>query len=180
MMVGKVNGMSPRIDPSAFVAPGAVVLGDVELGAQVSVWYGAVLRGDINWIRVGARSNLQDGVIIHVEHRGPGTLVGEEVVVGHRAVLHSCTVEDRALIGMGAVVLDGARVEAGAVVAAGAVVPPGAVIPARTMAAGVPARVKRDLSPEELEATGATMRRYLKVSRCHQDPELVIDFSREG
>ncbi len=178
-MIDKVNGMSPRIHPSAFVAPGAVVLGDVELGAQVSVWYGAVLRGDINWIRVGERSNLQDGVIVHVEHRGPGTLVGREVVVGHRALLHSCTVEDRALIGMGSVVLDGARVESGAVVAAGAVVPPGAVIPARTMAAGVPARVKRELSPRELEASRATMRRYLKVSRCHQDPDVVIDFDRE-
>ena len=179
-MINQVNGNHPRIDPSVFIAPGAVVLGDVELAAQVSVWYGAVLRGDINWIRVGQRTNLQDGVIIHVEHRGPGTLVGREVVVGHRAILHSCTVEDRVLIGMGAVVLDRARVETGAVVAAGAVVPPGAVIPAGTMAAGVPARVKRELTPDELEATGATMRRYLKVSRCHQDPELVIDFSREG
>ena len=178
-LIGPLNGKEPRIDASAFVAPGAVVLGDVELGPQVSVWYGCVLRGDINWIRVGARTNLQDGTIIHVANRGDGTLVGQDVVVGHRVVLHSCVVGDRALIGMGAVVLDRARVGEAAVVAAGSVVAPGQVIPAGVMAAGVPARVKRDLTADELERPLRVVDRYLRVMACHQDPSLVYDFSQE-
>ena len=139
-MIESINGKTPLVDPSAFIAPGAVVLGDVELGPQVSVWYGCVLRGDINWIRVGARTNLQDGSVIHVAHVGQGTQVGSEVVVGHRVVLHSCTVGDQVLIGMGAVVLDRAQVGEGCIVAAGAVVPPGMIVPPDTMVAGVPAR----------------------------------------
>ena len=178
-MIRKVNGKEPRIDPTAFIAPTAVVLGEVELGPQVSVWYGCVLRADINWIRVGARSNLQDGVIVHVAHRGQGTLVGCEVVVGHRVILHSCTVEDGALIGMGAVVMDRAVVGAGSVIGAGAVVPPDSVIPPRSLAVGVPARVRREVGPEELARVRATMGRYLRVQECHRDPEVVIDFSRE-
>ncbi len=178
-MIGPVNGKTPLIHPSAFVAPGAVVVGDVELGPQVSVWYGCVLRGDINWIRVGARTNIQDGSVIHVAHRGQGTTVGADVVVGHRVVLHSCVIDDRALIGMGAVVLDGARVGQGSVVAAGGVVPPGMEIPPGVMVSGVPAKVRRDLRPDELARTEAVVRRYLKVSDCHRDPGLVVDFTRE-
>jgi carbonic anhydrase/acetyltransferase-like protein (isoleucine patch superfamily) len=179
-LIAPVNGKTPRVDPSALVAPGASVLGDVELGPGVSVWFGCVLRGDINWIRVGAESNLQDGTVVHVAHRGPGTLVGSQVVVGHRVVLHSCTVADRVLVGMGAVILDRATVEEGAVVAAGAVVPPGAVIPAGHLAAGVPAKVVRPLSPEELDRTRAIKDRYLRVQGLYRDPELVIDFAEEG
>jgi len=178
-MIGSVNGKTPRIDPSAFVAPGAVVVGEVELGPQSSVWYGCVLRGDVNWIKIGARSNLQDGTIVHVDHQGQGSLVGDEVVVGHRVVLHSCTLEDRCLVGMGAVVLGRARVGAGAIVAAGSVVPPGFQVPPGTMAAGVPAKVKRELSPAEQEAIMGPMRRYLKVMELHRDPSLSLDFSRE-
>ncbi|MGD8563055.1 MAG: gamma carbonic anhydrase family protein [Desulfarculaceae bacterium] len=178
-MVGKVNGKTPRIDPSAFVAPGAVVLGDVELGPEASVWYGAVLRADINWIRVGARTSLQDGTIIHVSHKGQGTEVGKEVVVGHRVVLHSCTIGDNSLIGMGAVVLDQAKVGEWAVVAAGSVVAPGSEIPPYTMAMGVPAKPRRELSPQEAEAHRAPMLRYLRVMKCHQDPEMIVDFSQE-
>jgi carbonic anhydrase/acetyltransferase-like protein (isoleucine patch superfamily) len=179
-MDNMVNGKAPVIPASAFVAPGAVVVGDVVLGEQTSVWYGCVLRGDINWIRVGARTNLQDGTIIHVAHRGQGTTVGADVVVGHRVVLHSCVIDDRALIGMGAVVLDGAKVGAGAVVAAGSVVPPRMEIPPGVMVSGVPAKVRRELRPDELERTLAVVRRYLKVSACHRDPGLVIDFTREN
>lgn len=157
------------MDPSAFIAPGAVVLGEVELGPEVSVWYGCVLRGDINWIRVGARTNLQDGTIIHVSHTGQGTQVGREVVVGHRVVLHSCSVEDQVLIGMGAVVLDRASVGEGAIVAAGAVVPPGMVVPPNTMVAGIPAKVVRPVTSEQRQATVATMERYLKAMAMHKD-----------
>jgi carbonic anhydrase/acetyltransferase-like protein (isoleucine patch superfamily) len=167
-MIESINGKTPLVDPSAFIAPGAVVLGDVELGPQVSVWYGCVLRGDINWIRVGARTNLQDGSVIHVSHVGQGTMVGSEVVVGHRVVLHSCTVGDQVLIGMGAVVLDRAQVGEGAIVAAGAVVPPGMIVPPDTMVAGVPAKVIRPVTPEQRQATVATMERYLKAMAMHQ------------
>ncbi|MCF8041248.1 MAG: gamma carbonic anhydrase family protein [Desulfarculaceae bacterium] len=167
-MIESINGKTPLVDPSAFIAPGAVVLGDVELGPEVSVWYGCVLRGDINWIRVGARTNLQDGSVIHVSHTGQGTLVGCEVVVGHRVVLHSCTVEDQVLIGMGAVVLDRAQVGQGAIVAAGAVVPPGMIVPPDTMVAGVPAKVIRPVTPEQRQATVATMERYLKAMAMHK------------
>ena len=167
-MIESINGKTPLVDPSAFIAPGAVVLGDVELGPQVSVWYGCVLRGDINWIRVGARTNLQDGSVIHVSHVGQGTMVGSEVVVGHRVVLHSCTVGDQVLIGMGAVVLDRVQVGEGSIVAAGAVVPPGMIVPPDTMVAGVPAKVIRPVTPEQRQATVATMERYLKAMAMHQ------------
>jgi carbonic anhydrase/acetyltransferase-like protein (isoleucine patch superfamily) len=179
-MNNMINGKAPHIPASAYVAPGAVVVGDVVLGEQASVWYGCVLRGDINWIRVGERTNLQDGTIIHVGHKGPGTTVGDDVVVGHRVVLHSCLIGDRVLIGMGAVVLDGATVGQGAVVAAGSVVPPGMTIPPGVMVSGVPAKVRRDLRPEELARTLAVVRRYIKVSACHRDPSLVVDFTGEN
>lgn len=177
-MIESINGKTPQVDPSAFIAPDAVVLGDVELGPEVSVWYGCVLRGDINWIRVGARTNLQDGTIVHVSHRGQGTLVGREVVVGHRVVLHSCTVEDQVLIGMGAVVLDRARVGEGAIVAAGAVVPPGMVVPPDTMVAGVPAKVVRPVTPEQRQNTLAAMERYLQAMAMHK--ELMARQGRQG
>jgi gamma-carbonic anhydrase len=179
-MINTVNGMTPRIDPSAYVAPGAVVVGDVELGPQSSVWYNAVLRGDLNWIRVGARSNLQDGTIVHVDHRREGTLVGSDVIVGHRVILHSCVVGDRSLVGMGAVLLNGSQVGEGAMVAAGAVLAPGFVVPPGTLAAGVPARIKRELTPAEQENILAGVGRYLQVMQAHQDPSFIVDFLRKG
>ncbi len=178
-MIESINGKTPRVDPSAFVAPGAVVIGDVELGPEASVWYQSVLRGDINWIRIGARSSIQDGTVIHVAHRGDGATVGSEVVVGHRVVLHGCVVEDGCLIGMGAVVLDRAVIGAGSIVAAGAVVPPGMKVPPGTLVAGVPAKVRRELDPEDFERTKGAMNRYRRVARLHADPSLTIDFSQE-
>ncbi|MEW5913141.1 MAG: gamma carbonic anhydrase family protein [Thermodesulfobacteriota bacterium] len=175
-----MNGKTPRVDPTAFVAPGAYVLGDVELGPQVSVWYGCVLRGDVNLIQVGARTNLQDQTVLHANHRGHGVLVGAEVMVGHRVILHACTVGDRALIGMGAVVLDRATVGEGATVAAGAVVSPDTVVPPFTLVAGVPAKVRRQVTPEELENRRGAIERYIRLSACHSDLSLVHDFSQEA
>ena len=177
-MIESIKGITPRVDPSAFIAPGAVVLGDVELGPQVSVWYGCVLRGDINWIRVGARTNLQDGTIIHVSHTGEGTQVGADVVVGHRVVLHSCLVEDQVLIGMGAVILDRARVREGAIVAAGSVVPPGMEVPPDTMVAGVPAKVVRPVTPEQRQNTLGAVGRYLRAVDMHR--EMLAGQKRRG
>ncbi len=156
------GGVAPRFGERVFVAPGAVVIGDVQLGDDVSVWFGAVVRGDIHHVRIGARSNLQDGVVVHVEHGEFPTLVGEEVTVGHGAVLHGCTVGRGALIGIGARVLNGAVVGERALVAAGAVVREGFEVPPHTLVAGVPATVRRELTEEELARLDEGWRNYLE------------------
>ena len=158
----------PRLGERVFVAPGAVVAGDVELGDDVSVWFGSVLRGDVHWIRVGAGTNIQDGAIVHVTHQRHPTTIGEGVVVGHQAVLHGCTVEDGALVGIGARVLDGAVVEAGAQVGAGAVVTPGHRVPAGHLALGVPARPVRPLDDDEVAAIQAIRDRYIALKERYR------------
>ncbi len=144
------RGKLPRIAPDAFVASGAVVIGDVELGAGASLWFGCVARGDVNWIRIGARTNVQDRTVIHVHHAGPAAEIGAEVTIGHGCLVHACTLEDRAFIGMGAIILDGAIVESEAMVAAGALVPPGKRVLARQLWVGAPARFVRMLRDDEL------------------------------
>lgn len=141
---------TPLVPASAFVAPGAALIGDAALGEDASIWFGAVLRADLNSIRVGRRSNLQDGVVVHVNAGDDSTTVADEVTVGHRAVLHGCRLETRCLVGMGSVVLDGAVVGKEAMVAAGALVPPGLEIPPRMLARGVPARIARPLTDAEI------------------------------
>ena len=138
----------PKLHPSVYIAPTACVIGDVELGEHSSVWFGAVLRGDEVAIRIGTRTNIQDGVIIHGDS-GQDVHIGNDVTVGHGAIIHGCVIEDGALIGMGAVVLDGAVIESGALVAAGAVVSPGKRVGANTLWAGVPAKPLRELQPED-------------------------------
>ena len=165
--VREVDGRSPRVDPTAFVADGAEVCGAVEIGPSASVWYGAVLRGDIEAIRVGAESSVQDGCVLHTDAGWP-CVVGRRVTVGHRAVLHGCVVEDGALVGMGAVVLSGARIGAGAVVAAGALVPEGGVVPAGALAMGVPARVVRAVRPEEAERVRRGVAHYVELAAAHR------------
>lgn len=179
-MIEAVNGKTPVLHRNVFVAPDAWVLGDVELGDEVSIWYGSILRGDINSIKVGARSNVQDQSIFHVGHKGQGVVVGEEVVIGHRVTLHACTIEDRALIGIGAVVLDGALVGEGAMVAAGAVVAPRSVIPAGTLAMGIPAKPVRQVTDRERASNQSACDRYVRVARCHFDRGLAIDFSKDA
>ncbi|KIX13593.1 acetyltransferase [Dethiosulfatarculus sandiegensis] len=178
-MIQEVNGRTPKLGKNAFVAEGAFVLGDVTLGEDASVWYGAVIRGDINWIRIGDRSNIQDGVVIHVNHKGQGVRVGNEVLVGHRVVLHACTVEDGALIGNGAVVLDGAHIGARAMVAAGSVVPPGAKVPPETLVMGSPARPKRALTPEEMESNRKGSLRYVRIKEAHRTPGVLVEYGPE-
>jgi len=161
-------GIHPRIHPTAFVAPTATVIGNVTIEAEASVWFGAVIRGDEpeHEIRVGARTSIQDNCVVHVSQQG-ATLIGAEVTVGHGAILESCTVGDGALIGMNAVVLQGARVGAGALVAAGAVVSVGADIPARHMAAGTPARVRKELDGESLRWVTTSAAHYVELSRSY-------------
>ncbi len=155
-------GRTPNLDPSAFVAAGARLIGDVALGEGASVWYNAVLRGDSAAITVGAGSNLQDNVSVHVDAGHP-VVIGENVSVGHNAVVHGCTIGDGSLIGMGSVVLSGAVIGAGCLVAGGAVVLEGSVIPDGSLVAGVPAKVRRELSAEER----AGILRNADVYRAH-------------
>ncbi|MDP6977820.1 MAG: gamma carbonic anhydrase family protein [Myxococcota bacterium] len=163
--------MRPRIAADAWVAPGAVVVGDVELASQASVWYGCVLRGDVNAIRVGARSNVQDGSVLHVTRQRFETIVGDEVTIGHRAVVHGCTVGDGALIGIGATVMDGATVGEGALVGAGAIVTPGKTVPPRSLVMGIPARVVRTLEDDELERQRLRAIEYVELSGQHRDSQ---------
>jgi carbonic anhydrase/acetyltransferase-like protein (isoleucine patch superfamily) len=157
------QGRWPRLGERVFIAPGAQVVGDVELGDDVSFWFHTAARGDVHWIRVGARSNIQDGAVLHVAYRTHPLVLGADVVVGHQAVLHGCTVEDGALIGIGARVLDGAVVERGAQVGAGAVVAPGHRVPAGHLALGVPARTVRPLTAEESQRIVETCARYVAL-----------------
>ena len=162
-----VGDKAPRLAPDAWVAPGAVIVGDVELGAGASVWYNCVLRGDVNWIRVGPRTNIQDQSVLHVSRDGFPCELGAEVTVGHRAVVHGCRVGDGALIGIGAIVLDGAEIGAEALVGAGAVVTPGTVVPEGMLAVGIPARVVRPLRAEEREEQRRRALEYVENARVH-------------
>ena len=163
---------SPRIDADAFVASTAVVIGDVEIGPESGIWYGCVVRGDINRIRIGARTNIQDGTIIHVAgphfNGGTPTLVGDDVTVGHGAILHACTLHDRAFVGMAATVMDGAVVEADAMVAAGALVPPGKRVETGQLWAGSPARYRRDLTDTEVAEIKSSADRYVALAKRYR------------
>lgn len=188
----KAAAASAAASGPAFVAPNATVLGSVELGQGCSVWYGAVLRGDVNAIRVGARTNLQDNVVVHVARHTAGsnpprpTTIGCDTTVGHGATLHACTIGDGCLIGMGATVLDGAVVESGSIVAAGALVPPGAVVKSGTVWAGQPAKLLRALEADERAFIAGSALNYAKLAREHGDEcckafeELVVDSKARG
>jgi len=155
---------TPKVDPSAFVAPGATVIGNVEIGAGSGVWFGAVLRGDVNEIRIGRRTNLQDGSVVHVSRAGSGTYIGDEVTIGHMVLLHACRLMDRCFIGMKACIMDDAVVETGAMVAAGAVVTPGKRVPAGELWAGSPAKLKRVLTPDEIARFADSVDVYAKLA----------------
>ena len=158
----------PSIDADAWVAPGATVVGDVAVGPASSVWYGAVLRGDGDRIALGARTNVQDGCVLHTDPGFPLTL-GDGVSVGHRAVLHGCTVGDDSLVGMGAVVLNGARIGRNCLVAASALVLEGVEIPDGSLVAGAPAKVRRPLTDDEVAALRANADTYVELMRRHAD-----------
>jgi carbonic anhydrase/acetyltransferase-like protein (isoleucine patch superfamily) len=170
------GGHLPRVDPAAFVAPGATLIGDVEIGAEASVWYHCVLRGDMNRIRIGARSNLQDGSVIHVDPPRPGApdigypcLIGEEVLIGHMAMVHGCILHDRAFVGLGAIVMDGCVIEGDAMLAAGALLAPGRRIPAGQLWAGRPAKHVRDLSEADLAGMREGVAHYVALARLHRE-----------
>jgi carbonic anhydrase/acetyltransferase-like protein (isoleucine patch superfamily) len=170
MHIRPYNGVLPTLGARAYIDPAAAVIGDVVLGDDVSVWPLTVIRGDVNFIRIGDRTNIQDGTVIHVSHDGPhaklggfATRIGSDVTIGHKAIIHACTIEDAVLIGMGAIVLDGAVVKKHGFVGAGALVPPGKVIGEGELWLGNPARKARMLSDAEIEALYYSAGHYVRL-----------------
>ena len=163
------HGVTPRVHPTAFVAPTAVLIGDVEVGPEASIWFGAVLRADHpeHGIRIGARTSVQDNCVLHVSARGP-TIVGDEVTVGHGSAFESCEIRRGALIGMNAVILQGAVIGEEALVAALSVVPEGMMVPPRTLVAGIPARVKKELSGEAARWVMESAAHYVELARTYR------------
>jgi len=159
------GGISPSLGENVFVAPSAEIIGEVTIGDESSIWFQSVLRGDINSIRIGKRTNLQDGTIVHVDYEINDVVVGDEVTIGHRAVIHGCWIHSRCLIGMNATVLSGAEIQTGAIVAAGAVVRENQVIPQRTLFAGVPAAPVRDVTDEEWETIVNSAAHYVHYGK---------------
>jgi carbonic anhydrase/acetyltransferase-like protein (isoleucine patch superfamily) len=161
------EGLAPRVASNAFVAPNATLIGDIEVGDQASIWYGCMLRADVNSIRIGPRTNLQDGTIVHVSPGNFPTRIGADVLVGHQALLHGCTLEDEAYIGIRATVLNGCVIESRAIVAAGALVVEGTRVPSGELWAGMPARRLRDLRAGEAEAMQDAVRHYVVLAGKH-------------
>ncbi len=162
------KGVHPRIAASAFIAPTAVVIGDTEIGEDTSLWFGVIVRGDVNVIRIGARTNIQDLCAIHADFGELWTEVAEEVTVGHSAILHGCRIGPRCLIGMGAKLLNGVQVGEESVVAAGAVVPEGMIIPPRSLVMGLPARVRRAVTDEEVAKIRLGGAHYVEYKELHR------------
>lgn len=167
-MILEHKGRLPQLDESVFLAPGACVIGDVQVGENSSLWFNVVVRGDVNFIRIGKRSNIQDGSIVHVTRDTHPTVIGDDVTVGHSATLHGCTVHDGCLIGIGAIVLDGAVIGASSLVAAGSVVAPGTEVPPRSLVMGQPGLVKRALTEEECKNIHSFADRYVQYQDDYQ------------
>lgn len=168
-MIRDFQDRSPRIHETVFIAETAVVVGDVEIGRESSVWYNCVLRGDVNRIRIGERTNIQDGTVIHVSRKEEfATVIEDEVTVGHAAVVHGCRVGRRSLVGIGAIILDGARIGAESLVAAGSLVTPGTVVPERSFVLGSPARVKRELTDDEVADLERFWRGYVELNGIYR------------
>lgn len=162
------QGTLPTIDSDCFIAPNATVIGDVVIGKGTNVWFNVVIRGDVHEIRIGERTNIQDGTIVHVTSGKFGTYIGSDITIGHGAVLHACTLEDGCFIGMGSTILDGVVVESGAMVAAGAVVTPGKRVKSGELWAGNPAKMMRELKPEDVAFFPKSAENYVKLAAQYQ------------
>jgi carbonic anhydrase/acetyltransferase-like protein (isoleucine patch superfamily) len=167
-MLRPYRGILPRVHPTAYVDESAQVIGDVEIGEESSVWMSAVVRGDVHWIRIGRRSNVQDGTVIHVMNQTHPTTIGDNVTIGHAAVLHGCTIEDQCLIGMGAIVLNGVRVGAGSIVAAGSLLVENMQVPPRSLVMGSPAKVRRTLGDADVADIQMYADRYVSYRLDYQ------------
>jgi len=163
------KGMSPKLDPTVFTVETAQIIGDVVMGEDSSVWFNAIVRGDVNYITIGRRTNVQDNSVLHVTHDTHPLIIGDDVTIGHSVTLHGCTIKGRSLIGMGAVILDGAVVEEDTVIGAGALVTENMVVPAGSLAVGVPAKVKRPLTGEEKAELIQSARNYIDYSNAYRE-----------
>ena len=178
-----LGGKTPRIHETAFVAPGCRIIGDVEIGPEASIWYNCVLRADVSAIRIGARSNIQDGTVIHCDGPDPRhpagfpTIIGDDVLVGHMAMIHGCTLEDRAFVGLGAIVMNGAHVESDGMLAAGAMLTPGKRVGARQLWGGRPAAFMRDLTEPALAEMQLGVAHYVRNGQRHK---AAFDGAAEG
>jgi carbonic anhydrase/acetyltransferase-like protein (isoleucine patch superfamily) len=160
-----LDGITPKIAPDAFIAPTAAVIGDVVIGSETGIWFHCLVRGDLQFIHIGARTNIQDGAIIHVDSGGFSTTIGDDVTVGHNAVIHACILKNRAFVGISATVLDGAVIEEGGMLAAGGLLTPGKVIGPNELWAGTPARLLRVMSPEERKKFDRNAEVYRELAR---------------
>jgi carbonic anhydrase/acetyltransferase-like protein (isoleucine patch superfamily) len=178
-----INGHTPRIHSSAFIAPGCRIIGNVEIGSDSSVWYNCVIRADVNRIVIGARTNIQDGSVVHCDSPKPKrpegfpTIIGDDVLIGHLAMVHGCTLEDRAFVGLGSIVMDGCRIASDGMLAAGAMLTPGKTIESRQLWSGRPAKYMRDLTDEGLDDMQAGVRGYVVNGRLHT---AALDGEAEG
>lgn len=170
-MIQDFLGASPRFDESNFIADSASVIGDVTLGAGSSIWFNATVRGDVNWIRIGSETSIQDNAVVHVTNRTAPTTIGNRVTVGHSAVVHGCTVHDRVLIGIGSIILDFAEIGSDSIVGAGALITSGIKIPERSLVLGSPARVVRELTDEEVATVSRYADNYARYTRIYLGKE---------
>jgi carbonic anhydrase/acetyltransferase-like protein (isoleucine patch superfamily) len=167
-MIRSYRGRTPQIPASAYIDPDAVIIGDVTIGELSSVWPGVVIRGDVNWIRIGARTNIQDGSVLHVMKDTHPLVLGDAVTIGHGVILHGCTVESNVLIGMGSILLNGAKIGTGSIVAAGTLVPEGTIVPPGSLFMGHPGKLRRALTPEDQASIEAYAARYIEYSETYK------------
>ncbi|MDD3020406.1 MAG: gamma carbonic anhydrase family protein [Alphaproteobacteria bacterium] len=171
MLLKPYRGILPKVHDTAFVADNVVLTGDVEIGAESNIWYGVTMRGDVNDIKIGKRTNIQDGTVIHTSLGVQGTYIGDDVTVGHMALLHACTIGNKAFIGMQSLVMDEAVVEDEAMVAAGSLVSPKKRIPKHQLWGGRPAKYMRDLTPEEIEYLQISADRYVALGKEYKEEQ---------
>ena len=168
MIVKPFMNLHPKIHETAFVADDAIVIGDVEIGEDASIWYGSILRGDVNYIRIGARTNLQDCTVVHVTTKDHPTILENDITVGHRVTLHGCYVESGCLVGIGAVLLDGVRIGKNSLVAAGSLLTPGTPIPPGSLVMGSPAKVRRPLTDGEIKGIERNVASYVELAAIYK------------
>jgi gamma-carbonic anhydrase len=167
-MIRKYGGRTPQIAGSAYIDVAAVVIGDVSIGEDSSVWPGVVIRGDVNWIRIGSRTNVQDGSVLHVMRDTHPLVLGDNVTVGHGVILHGCTIESHCLIGMGSIILNGAKIGAGSIIGAGTLVPERTEVPPGSLFLGHPGKFRRSLIPEDLESIDRYAERYVEYKESYK------------
>lgn len=168
------KGLFPALGEDVFIAENASVIGDVNIGSESNIWFGAVIRGDVNFVRIGSRTNIQDGCVLHVSLGKLSLNIGNEVTIGHNATVHGCTIEDRVLIGMGSVILDNSYVSTGSVIAAGAVVKEGFRVPPGVLIGGVPGKIIRDLTEAEIAGIVESSRHYVELSKIYSGQSQLI------